>query len=278
DGFGDVRILADQELRRILNHCDPTAEAAEGLRKLHPDIAAAEHDQVLGQTIDLQRLDMGQGSRVGQAWDVGDHRVRAKIETAAPAPAPARPPRPHARPARRGSKEGPRAEEKSAPFGREPFGGDPDRAAALLALARAPPRHVRRHGPAPLPVLRRVPQEIRDLGAVDHVLARQARNVGARPADQSALNDDGPAALPSELPGHVLSWLRSAENEVLDLVTVRHDVLQNSQIAVSAKAQDGDLSRGVLSRNCPSLAQIAQAKMPGSMSAPGTRYRGNSGS
>jgi hypothetical protein len=71
-----------------------------------------------------------------------------------------------------------------------------------------------------------MPDEIRDLAAVDHILARQARDVGARPTDQSALNDDGPASLPSEFPGNVLARLTATEDDVLDPFTVSHDVLQ----------------------------------------------------
>jgi hypothetical protein len=110
---------------------------------------------------------------------------------------------------------------------------DINQAVDHLAFAPAHRRHVRRHGPGPLPVFRPAPDEVGDLAAVDHVLAWQARDIGARPTDQSALDDNGPAAPPSKFPSNVLAGLAATEDDVLDLFIVSHDSLQKLQIAAA---------------------------------------------
>ena len=45
--LADVRVLAFQQTRAVMNHHDATAETLHGLRKFQPDIAAAENDQAL---------------------------------------------------------------------------------------------------------------------------------------------------------------------------------------------------------------------------------------
>ena len=71
-------------------------------------------------------------------------------------------------------------------------------------------------------VRRGATDEVRDLGASDHVLARQARDVWTRASDQGALDhDDGPALL-RQLPRDVLARLAAAEDDVLDLYGLSH--------------------------------------------------------
>ena len=43
----DVRVLQRQELTAALHDGHPAAEAAEHLPELEPDVAAAEHEEVL---------------------------------------------------------------------------------------------------------------------------------------------------------------------------------------------------------------------------------------
>jgi hypothetical protein len=62
------------------DHRDPAAEPTEGLRKLHSDTAAAEYDEMLGQPVELQRLDLAEGSGLSQARYVGNGSIRAEIE------------------------------------------------------------------------------------------------------------------------------------------------------------------------------------------------------
>ncbi len=60
---GDVGILAGEELRAVLDDGDAAAEAPVGLRELEADVAAAEDDQVLGQAVELEQLDVRQRRR-----------------------------------------------------------------------------------------------------------------------------------------------------------------------------------------------------------------------
>ena len=50
---GYVLVLQRQELGPPLHDRDPAAEAAEHLPELEPDVAAAEHEQVLGDAVQL---------------------------------------------------------------------------------------------------------------------------------------------------------------------------------------------------------------------------------
>src|SRR4029077_4692012 len=61
-GYGtrDILILARDEARRGLDHCYVASEAAVELGKFEADIAAAEHDQVRGQKIDVHHRAVGQ--------------------------------------------------------------------------------------------------------------------------------------------------------------------------------------------------------------------------
>jgi hypothetical protein len=123
---------------------------------------------------------------------------------------------------------------------------DFDQVVDHLALARTHICHVRCHGPSPLPVACRTPDEFRDFGAVNHILARQARDVRARPTNQGALDDNGSLALPSKFPGNVLARLTATEDNVLDLFT--HDVLQKQ--SDRCRIFRWLLIAGALSRNC----------------------------
>ena len=199
---------------------------------------------MLRHTVELQRLDMGQRSSVGQARDVGNRRVCAEIEEDALRLDPPRAPRCHSDLDRPGSNETAFAEEEFEPVRCEALAMDIDQAVDHLAFATAHRRHVRRHGPGPLPVFRRVPDQVGDLAAVDHVLAWQARDIGARPADQSALDDNGSAALPSKFPSHVLAGLAATENDVLDLFTVSHDFGKSCRSP--PRFSDGESSRRTL--------------------------------
>src|SRR5258707_11392661 len=80
DRLGDVGVLAGRELRGLVDHGDAAAEAPECLRHLEAHIAAAEHDQMRGKPIELQRLDMGQRRGAAQPRNIGHGRMRAEIE------------------------------------------------------------------------------------------------------------------------------------------------------------------------------------------------------
>ncbi len=168
---------------------------------------------------------MGQWSSVGQALDLRNCRVRAEIEEDALGLDPPRAPHCQAHLDCPRADKAALAEEEFEPVGREPLSMDLDQIIYHLAFAPAYPRHVCHRGPGPLPVLRRLAEKVRDLRAVDHVLARQTRNVWSRSADERALDDDSSAALPREGPGDILARLAAPEDDVLDFFAVSHDFL-----------------------------------------------------
>jgi hypothetical protein len=127
--------------------------------------------------VELQRLDMGQGRGISQARDVRNRRMRAEIEKDAiclDLPRAAR---------CQTHLDGASGDEAA-------FAMDLHQAVDHRAFAPAHARHVGRHRTRPLSIVRRAPREVGHLGAVDHILARQARDVRARAADQSAFHDD----------------------------------------------------------------------------------------
>ena len=78
--LGDVGILPAHELRPGLDDRHAAAEATIGLRQFEADIAAAEHDQMRRQVVELQRLDMRERPGRLEAGNVRDGRVRSDVE------------------------------------------------------------------------------------------------------------------------------------------------------------------------------------------------------
>jgi hypothetical protein len=76
----DVRIFAAGELRTMLDHGHIRAEPAKRLRKFKADVPAAEHNQMPGQAIELQRLDMRHWRSFGQAGHLRNCRARTEVE------------------------------------------------------------------------------------------------------------------------------------------------------------------------------------------------------
>src|ERR1700719_5399555 len=76
----DVRILAAGELRTMFDHGHIRAEPTKRLREFQADVPAAEHDQMPGQAIELQRLDMRHRRSLGQAGHLRNCRARTEVE------------------------------------------------------------------------------------------------------------------------------------------------------------------------------------------------------
>jgi hypothetical protein len=74
-----VDILASHELRTGLDDGDIAAEATIGLCEFQTSIASTDHDQVLWQIIELQRLDVREGLSGFQAGNIRDGCVRSDI-------------------------------------------------------------------------------------------------------------------------------------------------------------------------------------------------------
>ena len=58
DGVRDVGVLPAGQLRPVLDHRHAAAETAVSLGEFEADVAAAEHDQVRGQTVEFERFDV----------------------------------------------------------------------------------------------------------------------------------------------------------------------------------------------------------------------------
>src|SRR5262249_4252173 len=68
--ISNVRILTAHQLRSGFDHRHTAPEAPISLSQFETDIAAAEHDEMRGQIIELERLDMRQGPRCFEARNV----------------------------------------------------------------------------------------------------------------------------------------------------------------------------------------------------------------
>ena len=105
---------------------------------------------------------------------------------------------------------------------RELLAVDRDHAVDHLAFALADTLHVHRRALDSHAVRRGPTDQVRDLGASDHVLAWQAGDVWTRASNQGALDhDDGPALL-RQVPCEILARLTAAEDGVLDVYGLIH--------------------------------------------------------
>src|ERR1700756_4468579 len=75
-----VDILASHELRTGLDDGDVAAEATIGLCEFQTGVAPTDHDQVLRQIIELQRLNVGEGLSGFQAGNIRDGGMRSDIQ------------------------------------------------------------------------------------------------------------------------------------------------------------------------------------------------------
>ena len=76
----DVAVFAADQAVAVLDDAHPRAEAAEHLRELEPDVAAADDDQVLGQHVELHHRRVGEHRHVGQAGPVGQRGTAAHVD------------------------------------------------------------------------------------------------------------------------------------------------------------------------------------------------------
>ena len=80
DFLSNVTILAAHELRPLLQYRHAAAEAAVGLSQLEAYVAAAEHDEVRRQVVELESLDIREWSGLFQPGNLGNCRVRPDID------------------------------------------------------------------------------------------------------------------------------------------------------------------------------------------------------
>ena len=80
DFLRDVGILAAHQLRPGFDDGHFGAEAAIGLRQFEAGIAAADHDQMRRQDVELERFDMGQRFRRLEARNIGNGGMRSHVQ------------------------------------------------------------------------------------------------------------------------------------------------------------------------------------------------------
>jgi hypothetical protein len=228
---GNVGIFAAGKLRSGLDDRHLAAEAAIGLRQLQADIAAAEDDQMAGQSVELERLDIGERCRTGEAWDVGDRRVRPEIEHHAVAgqQPPAAVVQAHF--------DGLRPDEPARAH--DQFGAARpvtvemhlDQAVDHLAFVRQHSPHVdggsARHAPEAI----RVVDQVGDLRTPNLVLAGQAVGIRTGTADQLALDDGCAVPRLGHVPSQKFSGLAAAEDEQVIVSGLRHRQLPPRNMA-----------------------------------------------
>ena len=73
DRVRHLGVLAGNKARRLFDHRDLGAEAAEDLGELEPDITSADDHQVARQAIEFEQRRVGQRANLVDAREVGDH-------------------------------------------------------------------------------------------------------------------------------------------------------------------------------------------------------------
>src|SRR5688572_3979653 len=211
--FSHVRILACGELRSPLQYGHTRAEPAHGLRELEADIAAAGHDEVLGNPVELQRFDVSQGLAIGESRHFRNCRASAQVEEDPVTR------NPSSTAVLRTHFDQRRRDESS--FADDQLGTavcivlavDGNQVIDHLPLATTHALHVDADVARGDAEFRSATDQRRHSRAVDHVLAGEAGDVRTGSADQPALDDDGAPRCPGQRPRDVFSRLATAEYE-----------------------------------------------------------------
>jgi hypothetical protein len=187
---------------------DAAAEAPEGLLHLEADIVAAEHDQMRGKPIKLERL----------AWVSGAAPAIPGISGMAACVPRLRKTRSASR--RRvlqqlnfntlGRNEATLAKNEFQTVRRQPRLVDRNQAIDYFTLVLSHASHVQGPGTKAQSECRRMANELHDLPAVDHVLAGKAVNTRTGTTDQSLLDHGNAMPASRQLPGDVLAGLPAA--------------------------------------------------------------------
>src|SRR2546427_1891352 len=80
ESLGNVRILTTGEPRIAFHDRHAASQAAQRLRELKADISAAENQQMLGNHVEFQRLDMCQRKGLSKAGRGVDRRARSSVQ------------------------------------------------------------------------------------------------------------------------------------------------------------------------------------------------------
>jgi hypothetical protein len=185
------------------------------LCQFQPDIAAADDDQVVGQSVELQRLDIGERLCCSKTRNIRDRGMRTEIECHAIAGQ-------HTRTAviqihldRLRRDEPARTHNQLSATGLVFAEVHSDQALDHLALARQHSLHVggngTRHHSEPI----RVVNQIGDFCAPNFVFTGKAVGVRAGAADQFALDDGSATPRLRHLPSQQFAACATAEDEQL---------------------------------------------------------------
>ena len=80
ESCADVRIFPLGELRASFDHGHLRSEPPYRLREFKAYIASANHYEMTWQTIEIEHLDMGHRIRCGEPGNIGHRRVRTQVE------------------------------------------------------------------------------------------------------------------------------------------------------------------------------------------------------
>src|SRR5271168_279956 len=83
-GFADrVRhalVLAADQARHLLHHCDRAPKAPEYLRELEPDIASSDDNEARGQGVEFEQPRAGQRPHLIATWEIGRNRAATDVD------------------------------------------------------------------------------------------------------------------------------------------------------------------------------------------------------
>jgi hypothetical protein len=80
DGVRHLWVLAADQPRPLLDHRHPRSETCVDLREFQPDIAAADHNQMLGQHVGFEERTVGEEGRLADPRHVRHHGTAADID------------------------------------------------------------------------------------------------------------------------------------------------------------------------------------------------------
>src|SRR5262245_16422255 len=222
----DVGILPGHELGAVLDDRHLAAEATVGLGHFETDIATPEDDQVCGQIIELQSLDMRERSGLLEARHRGNCRMRSNVEEHLVARKDACPAVIQAHLERSRRHKSPTAHDQlgTALLVTLQVPGNLGRDHVTLALAYG--RHVDRDRTADRAELSRVTYQVRDLRAPDLVLTRHAGDVGTGAPDPPALHDDRASAGSRQMPSQKLAPRSTTKDQCVNSLWLGHTFLR----------------------------------------------------
>ena len=209
----NVFVLAINEAAIAIEECHLRAETAEGLGEFESYIARAENQEVLRDVIEFQCLDVRERPRLDQPRNRFQRGPRARIDDDILAAKRARPAVGQLNLDGLGGDETPRTHNQFRAALPVMVEMDVDKVLDHLALAFAHRRHVDADIVFADAELLAAIKERGDLGAVDDVLAGQARDVGARAAHIFALDHHDALSLLGGSPGNQFSAGAAAEHD-----------------------------------------------------------------